>query len=193
MSTPESGDGGGPTDEVRAVRALAHPLRLRMLDLLRFDGPSTATLLATRLGESSGATSYHLRTLARYGFVEEEPRAGHHERWWRYRERRVTLPTGPTGDPGDPGERSLLAEILGREAYALDRYLAVREGHPRWDELAFFRTAALRLTLAEFEQLRDAFMALIEPMRRADAEDAPEHATPIRILLFGFPQFLEES
>ena len=57
--------------DVTAVRALAHPLRLELLDLLRFEGPSTATLLANRVGESSGTTSYHLRQLARYGYIEE--------------------------------------------------------------------------------------------------------------------------
>ena len=50
----------------REVRALAHPLRLRMLESLQ-DGPATASMLARELGESSGATSYHLRALAAAG------------------------------------------------------------------------------------------------------------------------------
>ena len=123
MPTHRSDSG---TDNVRAVRALAHPLRLRLLDELRFGGPATATLLAHRVGESSGATSYHLRQLARHGYVEEaEPRGGR-ERWWRYRERQVVVPQG--GDPGD--SRTLLAELLSREAHALDRYLPARRGRP---------------------------------------------------------------
>src|SRR4051812_14770407 len=56
--------------DVRALRALAHPLRNRLLGLLRLDGPATASRLARVVGESSGATSYHLRQLAAYGFVE---------------------------------------------------------------------------------------------------------------------------
>ena len=67
----------------RRLRALAHPLRIQLLSLLRKDGPATATLLAKRLGESSGATSYHLRQLAAYAFVEDDPersKAGR-ERW----------------------------------------------------------------------------------------------------------------
>src|SRR5438067_286341 len=120
MDTPAQADS---PDEVRAVRALAHPLRLKLLDLLRFDGPATATLLARRVGESSGATSYHLRQLARYGYVDEVPRAGGRERWWRYRERRLVLPAGPDGDMVG---RRLLAELLSREAHALDRFLAER-------------------------------------------------------------------
>src|SRR5262245_33640111 len=103
----------GDPDEVRAVRALAHPLRLELLDMLRFDGPSTATLLARRTGESSGATSYHLRQLARYGYVEEAPATGGgRERWWRYRERRLVT-TG--GEPEATSLRTLLSELLTRE------------------------------------------------------------------------------
>ncbi|WP_370190173.1 helix-turn-helix domain-containing protein [Aeromicrobium sp.] len=67
-----------------ALRALSHPLRLRLLGLLRIDGPSTATSLAARTGTSSGATSYHLRQLAAHGFVEEAEGDGDaRARWWR--------------------------------------------------------------------------------------------------------------
>ena len=66
------------------LRGLAHPLRLRMLGILRESGPATATMLANRLGESSAATSYHLRQLAEYGFVvDDESRGKGRERWWR--------------------------------------------------------------------------------------------------------------
>ena len=71
------------TDE-RALEALAHPLRWRLLALLRADGPATATRLAERVQESSGLTSYHLRKLAEVGLVEEDrDRGTRRERWWR--------------------------------------------------------------------------------------------------------------
>lgn len=71
-------------DDPRALKAVAHPLRVRLLGELRTNGPATATELAGRLGESSGATSYHLRQLARYGFVEADPdRRDRRERRWR--------------------------------------------------------------------------------------------------------------
>lgn len=169
-------------DDIRAVRALAHPLRLELLDLLRFEGPATATLLARRVGESSGATSYHLRQLARYRYIEETPRQGGRERWWRYRERPVTVAHG------DQADRRLLGEVLSREAHALDRYLAESRPDPRWDQAAFFRSLALRLTAAELEQLARGIEALIAPLRRADADDAPAGTCPVRLLAFGFPQ-----
>ncbi|WP_150245991.1 ArsR/SmtB family transcription factor [Nocardiopsis quinghaiensis] len=72
--------------DARALRGLAHPLRARLLEELRLNGPATATILGRRLGESSGATSYHLRQLSRYGFIDNEPgHTGGRERWWRVR------------------------------------------------------------------------------------------------------------
>jgi DNA-binding transcriptional ArsR family regulator len=74
--------------DVRALRALAHPLRSRLLGLLRLHGPATASQLGRAVGESSGSTSYHLRQLAAYGFVEEvEGEGTARERWWRARHR----------------------------------------------------------------------------------------------------------
>jgi DNA-binding transcriptional ArsR family regulator len=71
------------TDE-RALGALAHPLRLRLLGMLRADGPATASRLAQRVRESSGVTSYHLRRLADVGLVtEDQDRGTRRERWWR--------------------------------------------------------------------------------------------------------------
>lgn len=69
-----------------ALRGLSHPLRARILDELQIQGPATATILGERLGESSGSTSYHLRQLARFGFVETDPgHTGRRDRWWRVR------------------------------------------------------------------------------------------------------------
>jgi len=67
-----------------ALRAMAHPMRLRILGLLRLDGPATASGLAARLGINSGAASYHLRQLAQHGFIVDDPERGNaRERWWK--------------------------------------------------------------------------------------------------------------
>ena len=179
------------TDELdpRAVRALAHPLRLQLLDLLRFEGPSTATLLARRVGESSGATSYHLRLLAKYGYIEEVPQQGGRERWWSYRDRRVTLPRGNRG----AGDRELLAELLSREALALDLFLADRSTAPEWDEASFIQSQAFRLTAYELSELQRGIESLVAQLRRADANDGPDDARPVRFVAFGFPQTTEDA
>src|SRR5215213_4049628 len=67
----------------RAMRALAHPLRLELLDLLAVEGTATATRCAEALGESQASCSFHLRQLAKYGFVEEAEPASWRERPWR--------------------------------------------------------------------------------------------------------------
>src|SRR6476469_11269065 len=72
------------TPTPQALRALSHPTRLRLLGLLRTDGPATATTLATRLGINTGQTSYHLRQLAQHGFVEDDAERGNgRDRWWK--------------------------------------------------------------------------------------------------------------
>jgi DNA-binding transcriptional ArsR family regulator len=94
--------------DARNLRGLAHPLRLRLLGMLREAGPSTATLLAARVGESSAATSYHLRQLEAYGFVVEEAGRGtRRERWWRSAHRSTYFDLG--------ADESQEGQLLGEE------------------------------------------------------------------------------
>lgn len=70
--------------DARALRALAHPLRVRILNILSTEGEHTASMLAAKVGESSGSTSYHLRALAANDLIVEVPDRGTaRERWWR--------------------------------------------------------------------------------------------------------------
>ncbi|MGZ5371262.1 helix-turn-helix domain-containing protein [Aeromicrobium sp.] len=70
--------------DIETLRAVAHPLRMSLLAALRRDGPATASELGRLLGESSGATSYHLRQLERFGFVvEDEVQPSGRERRWK--------------------------------------------------------------------------------------------------------------
>ena len=96
-----------PPEEITdpaVLKALAHPLRQRILGILR-QGPASATTLAKELGENTGATSYHLRELAKHGFIEEEPGLGRgKERWWRTRPRDLRFPRrGEQSVPNDGG------------------------------------------------------------------------------------------
>ena len=72
------------TPSAAGLRTLSHPTRLRMLMLLRLDGPATATQLAQQLRLNTGATSYHLRQLADQGFIVEDAERGDgRDRWWK--------------------------------------------------------------------------------------------------------------
>ena len=71
-------------DDLETLKAVSHPLRLRLLGRLRSDGPATASELGRALGESSGSTSYHLRQLERFGFVgDAADQPSRRERRWR--------------------------------------------------------------------------------------------------------------
>jgi hypothetical protein len=99
----------------------------------------------------------------------------------------------PVGEASDMQERTLLAELLSREAHALDRFLAARPRLGKWDEVAFFQSRGFRLTVEELEAVRKGIEDVLAPLRRAEASDVPADALPVRILAFGFPVPLEEK
>jgi DNA-binding transcriptional ArsR family regulator len=121
--------------DARNLRGLAHPLRLRLLGLLREGGPSTSSRLAERLGESSAATSYHLRQLADYGFIaEDKARNRGRERWWRSAHRSTYF--DPTGDQSEEGRllgAAYLRSIVGALAARMHAWLdAMQAAPPAW-------------------------------------------------------------
>ena len=147
--------------------ALAHPLRLRLLGLLRFEGPATATALAQRLDVSTPLASYHLRQLAEHGFIEGAPRRGRdgRERWWRASHERTSW---DKVEWLDTPERQAAESALGREI--LRRYLAAGEAWleeaPSWSQpwiqAAGTSDWGLELTAAELGALRKELARVIE-------------------------------
>jgi DNA-binding transcriptional ArsR family regulator len=165
--------------DARSLRGVAHPLRLRLLGSLRNDGAQTATQLASRLGESSAATSYHLRTLAAHGFVTEVPELGRgRERFWRAVHRSSWF---ATPDPEAP-ERELAEVYLQTVAqiYAgnIERWAEEMADWPQeWVEAADLSDLALRLTAAQAEQLADDLRGVLVRCRdevAGQADDAQE-------------------
>jgi DNA-binding transcriptional ArsR family regulator len=158
----------------RNLRGLAHPLRVRLLGLLRELGPATATQLAVRTGQSSGATSYHLRQLAAYGFVvEDRPRAGGRERWWRAAHDATRLDTGLDDPEAAPLRDAFLRAVALRHGQAtLDAVDALAtlddDFGAEWHDGFTVSDMALRLSAAEAHELIDSLDALIARYRRDD-------------------------
>jgi len=143
--------------------ALAHPLRFQILELLA-EGPSTASRLGRRLGESRGVVSYHLRRLARAGAVVDEPGLGtKRERWWRRRERLVVIPTD-----ADTEGRAISARMFGiafaRDDQARRRFLT-RDVDAAWHEGAFVGNWFVDLTPEEAAELGATMMDLVHELR----------------------------
>jgi DNA-binding transcriptional ArsR family regulator len=180
--------------DARTLRGLAHPLRVRLLGLLRSDGPSTATALAARLGLTSAATSYHLRQLAAYGFITEDAGRGQpRERWWRAAHRSTSISLAEVGDdPGtiEAGEVYLrgVAQVYAQQVQAHLDELAVLPD--RWRAAGNLSDTLLRLTPEEAEEVAARVWAVIEEYRPADAPaaDAPQDARRVSVQLLVFPR-----
>lgn len=178
-------------EDPEALRALAHPLRGKLLASLRLDGPATASMLARRYGESSGATSYHLRMLARYGFVEDDPgHGGARERWWRAAHEMTEWSPGTFFDAGS-GEGEAARQFLRRVVADYTRWVArwideLEDWEPDWQEASELADFALRLTPVQLSSLRDELLATIYRYRDAGPE-GPD-AERVMVLLHALPQ-----
>jgi predicted ArsR family transcriptional regulator len=187
----------------RSVRALAHPLRVRLLGSLRFDGPGTASILGERLGESSGATSYHLRVLADHGFIEEDPSRGRgRERWWRSAHNATSWrPEQFRGDPDAEAAEQWLSGFVARQGMEwLDDWLQRRpSADPAWVNASAESDYRLQMTPHELRALVDELHTVIQRHDRAaeDSRAAAPAATgdaggeaaarAVRVLLYAFP------
>jgi DNA-binding transcriptional ArsR family regulator len=158
----------------QTLRGIAHPLRVRLLSLLREDGPSTATRLAERTGQSTGATSYHLRQLAMYGFVvEDESRGVGKERWWRAAHRTTSLEAEDAREAPADAEAYMRAVAL-EYADRVDRWLTELPAMPRqWDEAVTMSHYRLRLRAEEARRMLTELEAVIESYRRDEPDTAP--------------------
>ena len=142
---------------VEALKALAHPLRVRIFSELTSYGPATASALAGRLGESSGSTSYHLRQLEKHGYVREDADRGNgRDRWWE----RVPGPIelGPATFEESPGAREagelVERELMQNENQRFADYWAGRSGlSEEWLRATQTGSAAMWLTAEELEEL----------------------------------------
>jgi DNA-binding transcriptional ArsR family regulator len=164
----------------RAMRALAHPVRLDLLAALS-DGPLTATQCAERVGESPQSCSYHLRTLAKHGFVEPAAAGNGKERPWR------KVARGLHWSAGDDSEaaRALAGTFLARDFRMVRQYLAAPPAE--WPEPMYAQTV-LRLTPAEAEKLGDEIFSLLEPYFTNVRKDAPTDAVDVWWASFGVPR-----
>ena len=185
-------------DEVRrldasALKAYTHPLRLQMIRYLNDHGPATATQLASRLGESTGQTSYHLRQLARHGLVEDDPTRGTgRERWWRSTSFQVDA-TRLREDPElAPAALAMLGGMVQGRTEALGRWVAQSVDAPQeWVDVTLHSQSTLTLTPTELERLNAAHQELLEPFtalsRRRETEGSPPDAVRVRVYYDAFP------
>lgn len=174
---PAEGEHHGWKDARQAdsaqLKGLAHPLRIAIFDALTTYGPSTSAMLASRLGESTGSMSYHLRQLARHGFiVEVEEQGTARERYWRRAPGALAI--GIADDDPSPAMRritdSLVREMTTLAARRVQEFAsrAADELPVEWMEASSISSATMELTVEELAELVDDVAARIEARRQAD-------------------------
>ncbi|WP_327091454.1 helix-turn-helix domain-containing protein [Nonomuraea sp. NBC_01738] len=175
-------------DDPERLKALAHPMRRRMLTHLSVHGPATSTTLGELLGAKTGTTSYHLRQLEKYGFIEEIPeRSAGRERWWRRVEGLARDMRTPTYQEIDPGSLSVLEEFH-RIGFEEDRRLfesfpAAYRRDPAWAKAS---RGLVRVTESELEAFFEDYIALLLKHNRP-AGEAPEGGRAVYVRMFTLP------
>src|SRR4051794_25782650 len=169
--------------DVRALRALAHPLRSRLLGQLRLHGPATASQLGRVVGESSGSTSYHLRQLAAYGFVEEvEGQGTARERWWRARHRLTSWRAEEI--TAQEGGAEVEDELVRIQLDVRGRVLRAWQGQrddlgPAWTAAASLNDHVLRLRPDQTRELAGELNAVLRRWMQNHPSDVPADGTEL--------------
>lgn len=185
------------TPSPSALKALSHPVRLRMLGLLRLEGPATATTLAARLGLNTGATSYHLRSLAQHGFVVDDAERGNaRERWWRAAHQ--STETGGAPPPTDTEAVESVSAFIQSIAVIATEQLqqAVEEWEllpDEWRRATEFSDYVLRLTPARARRLVDLMNEVVaETEEDADDTEGAVHFV-VRLNAYPLPRTVTED
>ncbi len=177
----------------RAMRALAHPVRLAVMTQLQRHGPMTATQLSDRVGASPSVTSWHLRHLESFGLVTdaEDPGGGvdRRRRWWRAVARGIRFDI-PDGGEGQEAARLLRSQTMKQAVEYVGRWLAEVEPalDDQWSREAGSGNTGLVLTVAEARRLERDIERLLEPYVTREGSDVPESARAVRMLRFLLPE-----
>lgn len=175
------------------MRALAHPARIAIWQFLGLEGPATATECAEVAGLSPSACSYHLRTLAQYGFVEEDlaSAADGRQRPWRVRVVAFSMPEGADTTAAMRDAARLLAESVHasveelRESYH-DREL---EYPGRWREALGTTHDVVHATPEELTTLRGRLIEVVGEYRRLSRDERPPAARRVYVRTDLIPWF----
>jgi hypothetical protein len=177
-------EGDPGTDSVTRLRALAHPLRWKLLDLVNSEGSATATRCSQVLGESVASCSYHLGILGKYGYLELVPDSPGRERPWRQTTRVQDLSA-----PGE-GIDDVLASEAATEAFLdheLERTKARQRGKglepTEWAKATAVGGSTMWVTANELEEIKAELLAVLYRYdeRSDDPAARPDGAREARV------------
>lgn len=150
----------GLVEDYRVLATVAHPVRRRLLDVLRVEGAATASTLAARLGIAVGSVSHHAKVLAEHGLVVPAPELARdrRERWWRLGDARVSWSiTHFADDPAGAAASEAADDLSTRlQLERLQAWRSVRASAPRqWQDAATSTDTWMHLTPQELSELSE--------------------------------------
>ena len=188
--TPDAGTRPQRVVEGNALRALAHPLRVQIYDILSQYGPQTASSLAQMTGESTGSTSYHLRALAKHDLIQEvEGRGNARERWWERPRGSVSFGSseGLKTPSGRAATQVVMTEFFNRRHQQLMQFIAQGIAHPDDEATSMITTATARLTDEQMGELSQRVMAVIDEFVVAYRDQTGDGVRTVSIRADVFP------
>ena len=174
----------------KALRALAHPIRLKLLGQLRIHGQLTATQAGDLLGESSASCSFHLRQLAKYGLVEEAGGGQGRERPWRATTMFTSWPEHAEDPKVDAAADLLRGVVADQYITGLMRWFEAKPDEPEeWQEAAQFGDTLVYLTAGELAELTERTRELLDPYldRQVEPELRPRGSRLVTYLHIAHP------
>ncbi len=184
--------------DARTLRALSHPVRLALIEELTLGGSLTATELGERIGESPTTCSFHLRQLAKYGFVEEAGGGKGRARPWRMTTIGMSFGDSHNNDPEyEIASRTLALMFRERSFERYRTWMETKASYPRqWREAAETNEAIFYVTAEELEQLNRDVTALLMSRyfgRITDKSKRPPGSVPVEMLVMSWPLQLPDS
>lgn len=170
----------------RSLRALAHPTRWAIIEALLGETTATATRISELIDEPVNSCSFHLRLLAKYGYIERAPASDGRAHPWRLIEQRVEWHAAGTNDTAADALDAMLIE---REAARQRSFLLAKDTlEPEWQRAALGTGAYRWLTPAELGELNTEIEAILDRHRdRTDPSRRPADARLVRLLAINLP------
>lgn len=191
---PTAGPGGGEGElslaDPKAMRAMAHPVRMALLELLSVTPTLTATQASEVLGESPANCAFHLRTLAKYGFVREAGGGKGRERPWARAHRTISVTTAGQADEQAEHAAHALSQVWGdRMLDRIRRAYATTVWPKGWEQAVRASDSVRFLTAEEAIAISEEIRAVIDryESRRDDPGSRPAGALPVQIAHYIFP------
>jgi DNA-binding transcriptional ArsR family regulator len=180
--------------DAKGLRAFAHPLRVALITALRVHGPLTATQAAALVDDTPSNCSFHLRTLASFGLIEQIPGADARQRLWR------VVRGGISFEPDDNAESKVAAKSAAQVFHAhttsaLHQWIDRESDAPQdWQDAWFDSNWTVSITAAELTEISTAIEQLVRPYveRRRARGDRPGEV-PVNITSFAFPHIMPTS